>query len=182
MKFFESTRRLAAGAVALSLAAVSFAAPAGAFVNEIRGGVYAHDQFGPAHEPDNADINGEILFDSPDFLSWMFSPRPRFGGTMSGNGGTSIVYLDLGWTIDLGTKFFLDGSVGGAWHDGRLRGSTNGENQYGCRLNFHESGSIGYRVTPALSIMASIEHISNASLCSVNDGLTNIGMRIGYSF
>ena len=182
MKLLEFGRHAAAGMVAASLATVSFAAPAGAFVNEIRGGVYAHDQFGPAHEPENADINGEILFDSPDFLSWMFSPRPRFGGTMSGNGGTSIVYMDLGWTIDLGTKFFIDGSVGGAWHDGRVHGSVEGENQYGCRFNFHESGSIGYRITSALSVMASIEHLSNAWLCSANDGLTNVGMRIGYRF
>ncbi|HCX68877.1 MAG TPA: acyloxyacyl hydrolase, partial [Rhodobiaceae bacterium] len=39
-----------------------------------------------------------------------------------------------------------------------------------------------YRITSALSVMASIEHISNAWLCSANDGLTNVGMRIGYRF
>ena len=88
----------------------------------------------------------------------------------------------LGWTIDLTDNLFVDVSVGGALHDGNLKGNAPNERYFGCRANFHESASIGYRFTPQLSIMASVEHMSNASLCDQNDGLTNAGVRLGYSF
>lgn len=176
-------RRLVAGAVAACLMTV-LSGPASAFVNEVRGGFYAHDMFGPAHEDDGLDLTGEVIFDTPSFLAWAFNPRPRLGGTLNTNGDTSLIYFDpFGWTIDIGeSPFFLDASIGAAIHDGRIHGSVPGENQYGCRANFHETASLGYRVAPNVSVMASIEHISNAGLCSVNDGLTNIGMRVGYSF
>ncbi|MEP0707510.1 MAG: acyloxyacyl hydrolase [Parvibaculum sp.] len=183
MKINISARRLIAGAISLCIAAV-FASPASAFVNEVRGGFYAHDMFGPAHESDGLDLTGEIVFDTPSFLAWAFNPRPRLGGTLNTNGDTSLAYIDpFGWTIDLGeSPFFIDASLGAAIHDGRIHGSRTGQNQYGCRWNFHETLSLGYRVAPNLSILTGIEHISNAGLCSVNDGLTNIGMRVGYSF
>ncbi|MBO6634513.1 acyloxyacyl hydrolase [Parvibaculum sp.] len=182
MKTEIMARQLIAGAITLCLAAV-LASPASAFVNEVRGGVYAHDVLGPAHESDGADLTGEILFDTPSFLEWAFNPRPRLGGTLNFNGDTSLIYLDpFGWTIDLTDTIFVDGSLGAAVHDGRIHGSRPGQNQYGCRWNFHETASIGYRIAPNLSVMASLEHISNAGLCSVNDGLTNVGMRVGYSF
>jgi hypothetical protein len=30
--------------------------------------------------------------------------------------------------------------------------------------------------------MATVEHMSNAGLCSQNRGLTNVGVRLGYTF
>ncbi|MBX3508967.1 acyloxyacyl hydrolase [Parvibaculum sp.] len=176
-------RRVAAGCLVLGLGLAAFAAPASAFVDEVRGGVFAHDPFRSGRESDHADINVEMVFESPAILSWAGKPRPRLGGTLSGSGGTSLVYLDvLGWTFDLGGNVFADFGLGGAIHDGDLNGNVPGKLYFGCRANFHQSGSIGYRITPELSVMASIEHMSNGSLCSKNDGLTNIGVRFGYSF
>lgn len=166
-------------AVCLTL---GFASSASAGVNEVRGGFYAHDIAGPAHEDDAVNINGEILFDSPDFLSWAFSPRPRLGATLNTNGDTSLAYLDLGWTIDLTDTLFLDFSVGGAVHDGELDSAARDENSYGCRANFHESISLGYRMSSAWSVMVTAEHMSNAWLCEPNDGITNVGARVAYSF
>lgn len=174
---------VAAHALVVSFAlVVCVPSSASAGVNEVRGGLYAHDLAGPAHEDDAVDFNGEILFDSPDFLSWAFAPRPRLGATVNTRGDTSLAYLDLGWTIDFTEALFLDFSVGGAVHDGELDSSARGENNYGCRANFHESISLGYRVSPAWSVMISAEHMSNAWLCDPNDGITNVGARIGYSF
>lgn len=180
MSIFISGVRFAARATIACLALAAFMTPASAGVSELRAGVYAHDLLGPARERDNADLTGEIVFDSPYFLSWAFAPRPRFGGTLSGNGGTSLVYVDLGWTIALGEKWFADFSVGAAMHDGHLRSTNPHENQYGCRANFHETLSIGYRMSEAWSVMLTGEHMSNASLCDENDGLTNIGVRFAY--
>jgi len=156
--------------------------PAFSELHEVRAGVYAHDLTGPAHERDGVDINGEILFRSPDFLAWAFAPRPRLGGTVSTNGGTSLAYADLGWTIGLTDRIFTDLSIGGAIHDGSLGGSSPRDNAYGCRVNFHETLSLGYRVAPTVSVMLSAEHMSNARLCKNNDGLTNLGIRLGYAF
>ena len=52
----------------------------------------------------------------------------------------------------------------------------------GCSPLFRESGSVGVRLSANWSLMATIEHLSNAGACSENRGLTNVGARVGYSF
>jgi hypothetical protein len=47
---------------------------------------------------------------------------------------------------------------------------------------FRESASLGYRITSNVSVMGTVEHISNAGLCDQNRGLTNVGLRLGYRF
>jgi lipid A 3-O-deacylase len=168
--------------MAASCCVASLLLPAAAAAAEIRAGAYGHALTGSDGEPDGVNASAEFLFDSPDFLSWALAPRPRLGGTLDLNGGTSLAYVDLGWTFDLGRAFFVDASVGGAIHDGPLETASDKENAYGCRLNFHETLSLGYRVTPAISVMLTGEHMSNASLCDGNDGLTNVGLRFGYDF
>lgn len=154
-----------------------------ASATEIRMGAYAHDLkvFTPAMEEDGVDFNAEILFDSPSWLEWAWSPRLQFGTTIAHH-GTSMTYAGLDWTVNLSDAIFADLGFGAAIHDGRLRGYAPNENRYGCRANFHENFSIGYRLTDAVSVMASIEHMSNLSLCDYNEGLTNAGVRLGYSF
>ncbi|WP_159711037.1 hypothetical protein [Geminicoccus flavidas] len=90
----------------LGLPALAESYPALAKFHEVRAGVYAHDLTGPTHERDEVGLNGEILFKSPGFLAWAFAPRPRLGGTVSTNGGTSLAYADLGWTIGLTDRIF----------------------------------------------------------------------------
>jgi lipid A 3-O-deacylase len=63
-----------------------------------------------------------------------------------------------------------------------LRGYAPEENRYGCRANFHENFSLGYRLTESVSVMATIEHMSNLHLCDYNEGLTNAGVRLGFNF
>jgi hypothetical protein len=50
------------------------------------------------------------------------------------------------------------------------------------RYTFEKSASLGYRRTEHWSVMATIEHSSNAGLCGTNRGLTNGGARIGLHF
>ncbi len=47
---------------------------------------------------------------------------------------------------------------------------------------FHESVEIGYRVTPRQSVALFLDHISNADIGAHNPGLTNLGIRVGFSF
>ena len=182
IKSFE--RRISAAILTVCLGVTAFSGPASAIVDEVRGGIYAHEPFRSGHgEGDHADVNLEVVFETPSFLAWAWNPRPRLGATLRSGDRTSLVYLDvLGWTVDLTDAIFVDVGLVGAIHDGDLKGNAPSTLYFGCRANFHQSGSIGYRITPQLSLMASVEHMSNASLCSMNDGLTNAGVRLGYSF
>lgn len=161
-------------------------APASAedFISEVRLGVMDHDSsmFHNTHETSDPDINFELRFASPDFLDWAFAPRPLIGGTVNTGSGTSFGYAGLGWTFDLTEAFFVDVTLGGAVHDGETNGKTATSKDFGCRAQFHESASIGYRFDKSNAVMLSVEHMSNASLCDDNEGLTNTGLRYAYTF
>lgn len=151
---------------------------------EVRGGVFAHDPWSP--EKGSADLNVEAL--TPRLFStgsaWdVLIPRAHVGGTINFNGKTSHSYAGLTWTYDLTQQLFVEASFGGALHNGKTdRIVPVNHNALGCSPLFRESASIGYRFTPAWSVMATVEHLSNAGLCSNNRGLTNAGVRLGYSF
>jgi len=187
---------LAFGAVSAEAADVSApqvpmfgAAPASSWrlFDEVRAGVLAHDLLSP--EDDGViDINGELLsarlplIDPMSRWHWL-SPRLHLGGTLNTAGNTSHAYAGLTWTADVTDKVFLEGSFGGAIHNGDTGPSAPAdESELGCSPLFRESGSIGYRLNTSWSVMASIEHLSNAGLCDANRGLTNYGVRVGYRF
>ena len=79
-------------------------------------------------------------------------------------------------------EIFADFTLGGAIHDGETTAPSSGSRQYGCRLGFHESFSLGYSFDGHNAIMLGVDHMSNASLCDKNDGLTNLGIRYAYKF
>ncbi|MGB5092316.1 MAG: acyloxyacyl hydrolase [Parvibaculum sp.] len=160
------------------------AASAGDVVNEVRLGVYDHDSsiFRSRHEPDEPDINAEVLFNTPDFLRWMAAPRPHLGTTINTGGGTSMAYAGLTWDYFFNDAIFIEGSFGGAIHNGETDRSTADSRNYGCAVNFHENASLGYSFDGKSSLMLTLEHMSNANICDDNDGLSNIGIRYGYKF
>ena len=47
---------------------------------------------------------------------------------------------------------------------------------------FREAAALGFRITEHWSVMATVEHMSNAGLCGENRGLTNFGGKLGYTF
>ena len=171
---------LTLGAMTLP-AATADARPLG---GEMRIGVMDHDTslIRKRLETDSPDINAEVLFPSLKFLDWAWSPRPLIGATINTDGGTSLGYAGLGWNFDLGNKFYFDASLAGAVHNGETDKVTTSSRNYGCRLQFHETFSLGYQLNEHHSLMATFEHMSNAYLCDSNDGMNNIGVRYGYRF
>lgn len=172
-----------------ALAAAPFfcaSSPASAegMLTELRIGVLDHDSdlLRTRHETSDPDINLEARFASPDFLSWAFAPNPLIGANINTGSGTSVAYAGLGWTFFLTEGIFTDFTLGGAVHDGNTSGFSTDSRNYGCRFGFHESFSLGYSFDGHNAIMASIDHMSNASLCDHNDGLTNLGIRYAYKF
>ncbi len=152
---------------------------------EMRLGVYAHDPVSP--EKGSADFNGELLFDvfpaDRSTLPGVLTPRLHAGATANFAGKTSQVYGGLTWTWDVTPQVFVEGGLGGAVHNGKTTLIVPpGFNAMGCGWGFHEQATLGYWISPAWSVMATVEHTSNTGLCKKNRGLTNAGLRIGYSF
>jgi lipid A 3-O-deacylase len=170
--------------------APAYAAPSQpvSFVSELRIGGSAQDPWSP--EKGSGNVTGEILFAKPftpaDLFVGYFVPRPHVGGSINFAGKTSFAYAGLTWTVDFTPRWFAEASFGGAFHNGNTEASLafipTDRSALGCSPLFRESGSIGYRLSQNWSVMATIEHLSNAGICSQNRGLTNVGARLGYTF
>jgi lipid A 3-O-deacylase len=158
------------------------------FVSELRIGASAQDPWSP--EKGSANITGEVLFAKPfttaDLFTSYFVPRPHLGGSLNAQGDTSFAFAGLSWTVDITPRVFVEASFGGALHNGNTQSNPAlipaDRSALGCSPLFRESGSIGYRLSRNWSVMATIEHLSNAGGCMQNRGLTNVGARLGYTF
>ena len=151
---------------------------------EVRGGIFLHDPVSP--EKGSADVNAEFL--SPRLPiqggAWqVLVPRLHLGGTLNTAGKTSHGYTGLTWDYDLNKSLFVEASLGGDLNNGKTGNNlVSGRNAMGCAAAFRESASLGYRLNQSISLMGTIEHVSNAGFCERNRGLTNMGLRLGYSF
>jgi len=166
-----------------ALGIASEGTPVRGILSEVRLGVLKHDVglISSATE-EGYDGNFELLFASPDFLDIVFAPRPHIGAAINSSGDTSQGYAGLSWTVDFFDGVFGELSVGGAVHDGDLANNNDTQNEFGCRILFRESLSLGYRFDEHHSISAMFDHISNAGFCDENDGMDNAGIRYGYRF
>jgi len=176
-------------AASISLAIFSCLCGAGAakaqstWVSEAKLGVLDHDvRIGGDHAEPGIDVNGELLFASPGFLRIIGAPRPHLGGSVNTSGATSYAYAGLTWTATLFGPFYGSLGLGGAVHDGQLDEPVPQRKLFGSRVLFHEYVELGYRMLPAVSVSVFLDHMSNADLARHNAGLTNLGMRTGFSF
>ena len=151
--------------------------------SEIRLGFLVHDQGVASHNKEGGyDGNVEVLFTSNDFLDLIWAPRPHFGGSVNSQGDTSQVYLGLTWEWGFLGSAFFDFSFGGAYHTGETTTDARDKKELGCSVLFRESIDLGYRFDDHHGVSLFLDHISNAKLCSENEGLENFGLRYGYSF
>lgn len=158
-------------------------------IDEVRLGLLAHAPDYSKRENGTVDVNGELLssrlpssFENP-IARFFFTPRFHVGANVNTGGETSWAYTGLTWTIDIFDRAFLELGFGGSVHTGKLRPTIEDDRlRLGCRVQFRESASLGFRLTKNWSLMASAEHNSNAGLCDYNDGITAVGGRVGYTF
>jgi len=155
------------------------------FVSQLRLGVLAHDPGG--NEDGSVDIMGEIVFAKPwrheNPLVDMLLPTFNAGVSANTGGKTSYVFAGLNWHADITDALFIEVDFGGAVHNGKVGDVVpNGRDALGCRVLFREAASIGYRFAPNWSVLATVEHLSNAGLCDDNRGLTNVGAKLSYHF
>ncbi|MBV9827787.1 MAG: acyloxyacyl hydrolase [Alphaproteobacteria bacterium] len=162
----------------------------GNLVDELKIGGLAHDvTLGGHHLETGADVNVEMLFTPPDFLSVIGSPRPHIGADINTSGNTSDGYFGLTWGISLiqslfqpNDSVFVNGSLGGAVQDGYIDSSPPTRKKLGSRILFRESAELGYQLTPITSVSTFVDHISNANLGQHNAGITSVGGRLGFKF
>ena len=129
----------------------------------------------------NVEVLSPRLFSAPPGLQG-FVPRGHVGGAVGAAGGTRHVHAGFAWTVDLTPRLFVEGAFGLALHDGRHGRADAARAPLGCSWAFRESLSLGRRLTERLSVMVTVEHLSNAGLCDENRGLTHFGLRLGHLF
>jgi len=166
-------------------------AQGGSIVDELRVGVFAQGWGNIGKDKEQGvGFNLETAFVSPGFLSAVGSPRPHLGVTIaSDSDATNQVYFGLEWQAYLKRRLFASISLGGAVHDGETkytevvdRPRRSNTLFLGCRALFRVAGDIGYDVSERVRLSVHMAHISNANLCSVNEGLDHFGARLGYRF
>lgn len=176
-------RRLTLCALLTATASPAAAEELGGLLSEVRIGWMLHDAgiFGRSEE-EGFDIDGELLFASPDVLDVIWSPRPLLGVSVNTAGDTSQVYGGLAWDWNFWGPLFVEGSLGLSVHDGNLEASSPDRKALGCRVLFRESVALGARFLERHSLSLMLTHISNATLCDNNEGLDTIGIRYGFKF
>lgn len=186
-----------AGIAALLCAAPpAFAQATGdGLITEFKVGAFDHDAPLGGHQKESgADVGGELLFQPLDFLDFgIGGPRPILGGVVNSAGQTNQVYTGLTYTFDFaadvlrdGDGFFTEVTVGGGLNDGKINVTDPVQSQrvksLGSNALFREDLDIGYRITPRVSLAFSYNHISDADLAQRNEGLNDVGVRIGIKF
>lgn len=172
-------------------------ANAAAQIAEVRIGLTEFDErslsLGFASQSANENsiaINGEILFEEPEFLKWAFSPQPYIGVTVNLEGNTSYGGAGLLWRQSFGEKFYGDVAFGLVAHTGtnnitdffeRLSRSES-EIQFGSRVLFREQVALGYNINSDWSTEVFYEHLSNAGLAPPNSGADALGFRVARKF
>ncbi|HLY54472.1 MAG TPA: acyloxyacyl hydrolase [Stellaceae bacterium] len=189
MRLTGSCRAAATAIVALGFATAAEAD--GGIFDEGRLGVYEHDASVFGHQKESgADIGVEVLFKPFNFL---WEPRLAIGGLVNTDGETDQAYVGLTWTWDFvhgvftsDDGLYAEATLGGGWNNGLINVTdpvlSQERKSLGSNVLFREDVDLGYRFNPVWSIAVSYNHISNADLGVRNEGLNDIGVRVGMKF
>lgn len=188
-----SRRGILGFATALGLCAGASAASAqDIYLDELRAGAFFHGAyqgFVPTSLTWNfshfEDVKFSALFASPhiDAITWYGQIRPEIGATVNLAGKESLVHANLNWQIPLfDSPVYLELGLGAALTTGSLTGAPAGTRNFGCRVNFYETAGIGVNLSENVTATLVYEHTSNLGMCAANDGLSNLGVLVGFKF
>ena len=155
-----------------------------AWLHEVKIGVLHHDTPGlwsGFRRESGVDVNLEAIF-SPQVGVLGGVIRPAFGGSVNTAGDTSKLYTGLRWQYEHVNGLFFGVGLGGAIHNGNLHLQHNDRKALGSRVLFHIPIEIGYRFDGKSALSIYFDHVSNAYLADVNEGMDTLGMRYGYRF
>jgi lipid A 3-O-deacylase len=159
-------------------------ASAGEIFDEVRFG--ANSSIESARSSDHGPIGSAEIYLAPFSSSRtgvakiLLEPRIQVG-VSGGSGATDQVYTGLNWHVPLTETVFAEFGAGGTVHNGNLDSGSGP--RLGCHLLFREHAALGVKVTDTVSVLATVDHSSNANLCDgPNDGLTHAGLALGLKF
>ena len=145
-------------------------------------GVLAHDR-GPLsdfHER-GIDLNVEVLF--TPLINFPGSPRPHLGATLNFVGDTSAAYAGLTFPFYESRRWFMNGFIGGAVHNGPLhkdpvRCQLYSDCGFGVRYLPHFGLNYGYYLTSGHAVSLYWDHMSHKWVVEgENEGLDHLGLR-----
>jgi hypothetical protein len=155
------------------------------WLEEIRGGVLAHDVDGlwsGEHVEHGFDVNGELVFRRLPLSAGGGLLRPHLGVCWNSRGYTSKVYAGASLRFASDSGVFFEIGLGGAWHDGERETDDSDRKQLGSRLLFRIPIEVGVAFGDRHSLSLLFDHVSNAGLADENEGLDTLGVRYGVRF
>lgn len=180
-------------------AALMLAPSARADVTEAHVGVMAHNicvtNCKNADKEDGPNIEMQLSFDSPSFLSWAFSPEPYVMASVSTSGDTSFGGFGVEWRWDFAEGWALEPGVGYIVHDGELENPhapgtpaaaafAEEHVQLGSRDLFRTSLALTRDLPGPWEVQVQFEHLSHGQILGSgrNQGIDELGIRLGYRF
>jgi lipid A 3-O-deacylase len=191
-------RGAAAGIAALA-AVMALAPSAQAGVDEIHIGVMQHniciDDCKAANKEEGPNIEFQVSFDSPSFLTWAGSPQPYLVASANTAGDTSFAGFGLEWRWEFAEGWAFEPGVGYVIHDGELDNPYPGGAPeapvfaaehvlLGSEDLFRWSLGLTRDVAGPWEVQVLFEHLSHGQVLGTgrNQGLDEIGVRLGYQF
>lgn len=191
-------RGRAAGIAAFG-AALMAAPLAHAGVDEVHVGVMAHNvcviNCDNADKEDGPNVEFQVSFDSPSFLSWAASPQPYIMASVNTAGETSFGGAGLEWRWNFAEGWALEPGFGLVIHDGETdnpfpNGSPEAEEfndehvLLGSDTLFRTSLGLTRQLAGPWEAQLFYEHLSHGQILATgrNQGLDEVGVRFGYRF
>ncbi|MGB2176322.1 MAG: acyloxyacyl hydrolase [Hyphomonas sp.] len=193
-------RRYLFASVAAVASATAFAGSASAdLVSEVRLGIMQENicvlDCDNANKEPGQSLNGDVLFHSPDFLGFIWSPKPYVMGSVNFQGETSFGGVGLHWSFPVAKSWQFEPSFGYVIHDGELASPypdgdprslafTEKHVLLGSRDLFRTTFGLHHDINETWGVEIMYEHLSHGQVLGNgrNQGLDNIGVRFSYSF
>jgi lipid A 3-O-deacylase len=180
-------------------AALATAPTAYAGVDEIHAGAMAHNicvtDCKNAFKEDGFNVEFQVSFDSPGWLGWAGSPQPYVMASVNTEGDTSFGGVGLEWRWNFADGWALEPGFGYVVHDGETNNPfANGTPESGAFAedNVLLGSEDLFRTSLALTrdfegpwaVQIMFEHLSHGQILGDgrNQGLDQIGLRLGYQF
>jgi hypothetical protein len=167
--------------------------------SEFKLGIWDHDVHFLGGKEDGADINPELIWQSPItddmianapwWLRWTLQPRPTIGGAVNTAGKTDQAYVGATWSwmllnniVNPGDGIEFSYFFGPGFNDGKIKSSSDARKSLGSNVLFREAFELGYQINPTWEVSTYIDHISNGGLAKENQSINDVGLRLGYRF
>jgi hypothetical protein len=143
-----------------------------------------------AREDGDLDLHGEVLFQRPQWhfdnaiLQFLLTPRPHISTSIHAGHGTSQASAGFAWDIYFYQTYFFEATFDLAFHNGFTGDGLPPDHlrNLGCSPIGRQSFWLGKDIDQHWSVMLGIEHLDNFHTCKADQGLSNLGVRVGYKF